>query len=231
MKMIILCGGLGLRLREAIGEKQKTMADINGKPFLEILIEFYKKQNIKNFIFAAGYKNIDIKNYFEDGKKFDIDIEYAIEDTPLGTAGAIKNCLDYIDEEKIIVINGDTFFNANIDILNSNMIKYNSDMAIFLKKVDDNGRFGTVVMDNESEGIITSFNEKINTNNKLINAGIYIIKKQLIKTIPSGNCSLEKQVIPNWLEQKFVISGKVIDDTFVDIGTPESLINFKNSLI
>ena len=79
MQMIILCGGLGTRLREVIGEKQKTMAEIKGKPFLAIIVEYYKSLGIDNFILATGYKENEIINYFGNGEKIGVDIVYSRE--------------------------------------------------------------------------------------------------------------------------------------------------------
>ncbi|MCQ2610104.1 MAG: NTP transferase domain-containing protein, partial [Lachnospiraceae bacterium] len=127
MRAILLCGGLGTRLRPVIGEKQKAMAYVKGKPFLHVLIDYLKTQSISEFIFACGYKKEEIEEYFADGKDFDIKVEYAVEKEPLGTGGAIKNCLPYIKEEMIYVLNADTLFKIEYKKLYDNMIKNNTD--------------------------------------------------------------------------------------------------------
>ena len=167
MKMIILCGGLGTRLREVIGEKQKTMADVKGKPFLEILIDYYKKFGIKDYIFACGYKKEEIYDYFKDGKDFGINCQYAVEEEPLGTAGAIRNCLQYIDDELVYVVNGDTLYEFDINLLNKSFNHYNADMTIATKKANEETRYGFIdydVYDENYGGIIKSFNEKNNSS-------------------------------------------------------------------
>jgi len=119
MKTIILAGGLGTRLRNIIPEKPKPMALICGKPFLEWQIKLLKKFDLIHLIFCIGYKGEMIKNYFGDGKKFGVYIEYAEEREPLGTGGALKNAKSYVvGEDKFVVMNGDTYLDLDfIDFL------------------------------------------------------------------------------------------------------------------
>ena len=229
MKMIILCGGLGTRLREVIGEKQKTMADVKGTPFLKIVVDYYKKFGIKDFIFACGYKKEEIYDYFKDGKDFGINVEYAVEEEPLGTAGAIRNCLQYIDEELVYVINGDTLYEFDITLLNKSLTHYDADMAIATKKANEETRYGFIdydIYDETYGGLIKSFNEKNVgakfTNPKFINGGIYLMKKSLIAEIPLTKCSIEIDIIPSWLKNNKKISFINSNSYFIDIGTRES---------
>lgn len=225
MRMIILCGGLGIRLREVIGERQKTMADINGKPFLKILIDYYKNFGIEDYIFACGYKKEEIYDYFKDGKGFGIRCQYSVEEKPLGTAGAIRNCLDYIDDEYVYVVNGDTLYKFDINLLNKNIEYYNAEMSIATKKANEETRYGFIDYDTYDVnygGIIKSFNEKSDNKTKYINGGIYLIKKSLIAEIPLKKCSLETEIIPSWLKQNKKIGFINSDSYFIDIGTKES---------
>ena len=243
MKMIILCGGLGTRLREVIGEKQKTMADVKGKPFLEILIDYYKKFGIKDYIFACGYKKEEIYDYFKDGKDFGINCQYAVEEEPLGTAGAIRNCLQYIDDELVYVVNGDTLYEFDINLLNKSFNHYNADMTIATKKANEETRYGFIdydIYDENYGGLIKSFNEKNNScrgeglpspnvganalrsPHKYINGGIYLIKKSLIAEIPLTKCSIEIDIIPSWIKNNKRISFINSESYFIDIGTRDS---------
>ena len=230
MKLIILCGGLGTRLRSVIGEKQKTMASVKGEPFLKILIDKYKKMGINDFIFACGYKKEEIEDYFKDGKDFGINCYYAVEEYPLGTAGAIRNCLNYIDEDMVYVINGDTLYDFDLTLLNKNMIHFNTEMSIATKNANEEQRYGFIDYDTYDElngGLIKTFNEKndkslYNNKPKIINAGIYLIKKSLIATIPKTNCSIELDIIPKWLNENIKIGFMNGDKDFIDIGTEDS---------
>lgn len=230
MQMIILCGGLGTRLREVIGERQKTMAEVKGTPFLKTIIDFYKSQNIKNYILACGYKSEEVINYFKNGDDLGINIEYAVENTPLGTGGAIKNCLSKIEDDSAIVINGDTLLNDRIDNLYNIFKNTNSEMSIMVKTITDAKRFGTITIEPENNLYIKSFDEKVeNDKEVIVNAGVYIIKKSLIEKIPDGKISLETELIPSWLKQGIKISVCFTEKNFIDIGTKESLDYIRNN--
>ena len=240
MQLIILCGGFGTRLREVIGEKQKTMANVQGRPFLLNLIENYRKQNIKDIIFACGYKAEEIIEYFGDGNSYGMKFYYAKEDNPLGTGGAIKNAYNIIKNlnnanEYTFVTNGDTLFDCNLDLLLNNAKKLNTDMSIVIKNIEDKKRYGSITIKNYDDkigGIITNFEEKIDTDadNKYINGGVYVLKNKLIETIPLEKLSIENDLIPKWLKEGRLIGCIKSDADFIDIGTKESYerINKKN---
>lgn len=229
MQMIILCGGLGTRLRDVIGESQKTMVDIKGSPFLKNLIDYYRTENIKDFILACGYKSEEVMNYFKDGSAFGVNIEYAIEDTALGTGGAIKNCLLKIKNDYVLVTNGDTLLNESLDGLLNIFMDTNSDMSIMVKKIKDSERYGTITLDKENNIYIKSFDEKVKSDEEVIvNAGVYVLKKSLIEKIPDKKISLESELIPVWLKNGIKISACLTEKDFLDIGTRESLNYIRN---
>lgn len=233
MKAILLCGGLGTRLRPVIGEKQKAMADVKGKPFLHVLIDYLKTQDIHEYIFACGYKKEEIEDYFGDGKSFDIKIQYAVEKEPLGTGGAIKNCLSYINEEKIYVLNADTLFKIEYKKLYDNMIENDTDISIVVKNVDDvvsdekNNRYGNIKV---KDNLVESFIEKpiSKEKNTYINGGIYLIKKKLIEKIPDGKVSLENEIMQKWIKESIKVGAYIAKGSFIDIGTPDSYKEINN---
>ena len=108
MQVIILAGGRGKRLKPLTNSIPKVMIKINGSPFLEILLKFLKSKGFLDFILCVGYLSEVIEEYFENGSKLSVKIDYSKEKRFLGTAGAIKNANELLDEE-FIVINGDTF--------------------------------------------------------------------------------------------------------------------------
>ena len=241
MQAIILCGGQGTRLRSVIGEKQKTMTEVNNEPFLVNVIKYLKSYKVRNVIFATGYKSQEVRNYFGEKYFFGVEVNYAEEKVALGTGGAIRNCLDKMKYDYALVLNGDTLFEANLKKLEENFLTLNADMSIACKEVNDRARFGTIKIDysgsksggDKSHGVIVSFDEKVTdtedeSKDLFINGGIYIIKKSLIETIPSGvKSSLEKDLIPKWLSEGKLIGGEVSRAEFVDIGTPDSLKEYK----
>ncbi len=227
MEMILLCGGLGSRLRKVIGESQKTMVSINGKPFLKLLIDYYKKNGIDRFILACGYKSNEVLDYFKNNKE-DVEIVCVEEKEKLGTAGAIKNCFDFIKNDLVYVANGDTLFKVDITKLEKNMTKINSDISIMLNVVHNADRYGEVELDyvDDKSGRIINFYEKkkqTDEREKLINGGIYLMRKDLINDIEKNkNVSLEKEMMPKWVREK-IVGGVVGEGDFLDIGTESSI--------
>ncbi|MFX0195930.1 MAG: sugar phosphate nucleotidyltransferase, partial [Candidatus Hodarchaeota archaeon] len=106
---IILAGGSGTRLQKVVQDVPKPMADINGSPFLEYLLCYLNKQEIKKVILSVGYKYRVIQDYFGTEYK-DLVLEYSIEKEPLGTGGGIKKALNLVKSDDVYIINGDTFF-------------------------------------------------------------------------------------------------------------------------
>ncbi len=171
MQAIILCGGLGTRLKSVIKDIPKPMAPINDKPFLEFIFEYLKKQGIKEVILAVSYKYEVIQEYFKD-EFLGIKIKYSIEKEPLGTGGAIKEALKFIKNEAY-VLNGNTFFDIDLTKLKLN----GNRICLALKQMNDFDRYGTVNVD--KHGFVISFEEKVFKKQGLINGGIYLLTKDI----------------------------------------------------
>ena len=214
---IVLAGGLGTRLKNVIKDIPKPMADINGKPFLEYLFNYLTKYNINRVILSVGFKHEAIDKYF--GKKYkDIDIIYAIEDEPLGTGGGILNASFYPHENLVFLINGDTFFNVDLNELHHFHSKSKADFSLSLKKMYDFDRYGTAEM---REDRIIKFNEKMHKEEGLINGGVYILNRFLFESLPfPDKFSFEKDFLEKYLNQ-YLINGYISDGYFIDIGIPE----------
>ncbi|EAH5200876.1 D-glycero-D-manno-heptose 1-phosphate guanosyltransferase, partial [Campylobacter upsaliensis] len=174
MEAIILCGGLGTRLRAVVKDVPKPMASVGGKPFLEFIFEFLKKQGVKSVILAVSYKYEVIQEYFKDSF-LGIKIRYSIEKEPLGTGGAIKEALKLCEEEQIFVLNGDSIFEIDLKNLRLNGAK----ICLALKKMFDFERYGAVSIDESGE--IVEFKEKSFCKEGLINGGIYLLKRDIFE--------------------------------------------------
>ncbi|EAK0071238.1 D-glycero-D-manno-heptose 1-phosphate guanosyltransferase [Campylobacter coli] len=217
MQAIILCGGLGTRLKSVIKDIPKPMAPINDKPFLEFIFEYLKKQGITEIILSVSYKYELIQEYFKD-EFHGMKIHYNIEKELLGTGGAIKDALKLVKNEAYVV-NGDTFFDIDLKklVLNSSKI------CIALKQMQNFDRYGTVNVD--EQGIVTSFEEKVFKKQGLINGGIYLLKKDIFDEF-----SLEKKFsFEEFLQENYKllkIQTQIFDDYFIDIGIPEDYIKF-----
>lgn len=215
MKVIILAGGKGTRLQSVINDVPKPMANINNKPFLQYILDYLSKYNFNKVVFSVGYKKDIIIDYFKDSYK-KISLYYSIENTPLGTGGAIKKSLELVDNKDVIILNGDTF--CNIDFKNFlETYDRDKDITIVLKEMKNVNRYGSVeIKDNK----IISFKEKKHYEKALINAGIYIIKKDIFQkyNLPD-NFSFEEFLETNLnnLNTSYYIEE---NNYFIDIGIP-----------
>ncbi len=222
LETLILIGGKGTRLKSIVSDKPKPMAEISGRPFLEWLILSLRKKNIQKLILAAGYKAEMIEEYFGNGANWGVEISYSYETEPMGTAGAVRNALSKLSGSNFIVLNGDSFCNFNLSALTKKHINSSAQVTMVLIRVNDRKRFGLVEID--KDGVIIGFKEKVaNAADGLINAGIYMLSRQFVETIPAGRkISLESEMFPEFVGKGF--HGIVSDGYFIDIGTPESYI-------
>ena len=216
MNIVILAGGFGTRLQSVVRDVPKPMADINGTPFLELLMRELCFLDPERFILCVSYLKDSIKNHFKDNF-LGIPVVYSEENEPRGTGGAIKQAFDLFKMDDALVLNGDSYISADYaDFINKNQ---NEKLAIMLKQVDNANRYGRVeVKDNR----IVKFCEKeAIIQPGLINAGIYKVNKSLFNNNLPQKFSFEKDVlepmIPN-LRPRYMVA----NDYFIDIGLPES---------
>ena len=225
MKALFLAGGMGTRLRPLTDRVPKPMVPVMGKPLLERNIEALKQHGVKEIVLSTGYKPEVIERYFKDGRVWDLTMHYVCEDAPLGTAGAIKNCEQYMD---------DTFFVFNADILSninfSEMLRYHrnkkADATIAVTRVDDPSAYGVIEYD--ENGYAVSFREKPaihEITSHFINAGVYIFEPGVLSEIPCGRpVSVEREVFPDLLKKGRKIAIYQGCNYWLDIGTPEKYI-------
>lgn len=216
MEALVLAGGKGTRLRSVVSDVPKPMAPIAGKPFLEYLLHYLRHNGIKRVVLSVGYKWETIFNHF--GNLFyDVELVYSIEDSLLGTGGAIRKGLEYINGGKVLICNGDTFFNVPLQEFISNSDK-RSKIVLSLKPMKNFDRYGCVETD--EEGYVTEFSEKRAREVGNINGGLYLVSKDIF-----GSLSLpEVFSFEKFMEAergKLRISSQIFDEYFIDIGIPE----------
>jgi len=203
MKAIILAGGIGERLRPLTDITPKPLLKIKAKTIIEHAINNFKKHNIKDIILAIGYKADQIKDYFQDGSKFGVNITYCIEHEPLGTGGAIKAASKNINET-FIVINGDNLADFNwTEIINQHK-QNNAKITLALYPVEDVTKFGIAKLEQNK---ILEFIEKPSKEqapSNLNNAGAYIIEPDTLQILPEGRSSIERDCFEK-LAQKGII--------------------------
>lgn len=156
--VIILCGGLGKRLRAIVNDRPKPMALVAGYPFLDLLIAYVAKFGFKRFILCIGYKRFFFKKYYQ--KKKDLQIVFSEEREPLGTGGAIKNAKSFIKSPLFLVLNGDSFFKVNLKKFFNFHFRKNALVSIVVKKDKRTNGCGVVSLNSSKQ--ITSFIENPN---------------------------------------------------------------------
>jgi D-glycero-alpha-D-manno-heptose 1-phosphate guanylyltransferase len=218
MECIILAGGLGTRLQNTIGNLQKCMADINGQPFLHYIFVYLQQQKCTHVVLSLGYKHDTILEWL-NRNNFSFDLDFVVEETPLGTGGGIQLALKKCEKQNVVVLNGDTFFSINLDTILSFHIQQYSTITLALKEMKKFARYGSVFVNDEHQ--ITAFEEKKFKEDGLINGGIYVVNREqfFMKKSPK-KFSFEKDYLEHYVAEKSFF-GKVFQDYFIDIGIPE----------
>ena len=225
---IILAGGLGTRLRDAVRDIPKSMAPINGKPFLDYQLQFIKAAGFKRVIISTGYLGEQIREYFGNSYR-ELEIQYSHETEPLGTGGAIKKAFSLVQTPHALVLNGDTMFRIDPDLFFQRHIEKLADVSIALRMVDNASRYGQVKCNSDNQ--IIAFSEKsAKAEPGIINGGIYLISSRYFRAcLLPDKFSFEK----DFLEQQInasAIYGQVFNDYFLDIGIPEDYQRAQNEI-
>lgn len=222
MQAIILSGGLGTRLHPLTLDTPKPMLPINGIPLLEYQIRLLKKYGVEDIIFSTGYLHHKIEDYFGNGNKLGVKIQYKEDgEVALGTAGAVKNCEDLIVSDSFLVLNGDILTNINVGRLIEVHNQYKQPITLTAIEVLDATGFGLLDIDKRS-GKILDFIEKPEENRYAgpVNAGIYAIRKDVLNSIRDGFSMFEQDIFPYFVEARMVQSFYCLDDNlWLDIGT------------
>ena len=222
---IILAGGLGTRLRDAIPDLPKCMAPVAGRTFLFYVINYLRSQGIEKFIFSLGYKHEIIETYLDD-QFSTLNYQSSIEDEPLGTGGAIALACKKATDENILVVNGDTLFKFELEAIAKVHSDKKADATLALKPMEDFDRYGTVEL--ESDGSVKNFKEKQYCKSGSINGGVYVLNtSSFLKTDWPAKFSFEKDYLESG---RFRIYGVVQDAYFIDIGIPSDYARAQTEL-
>jgi NDP-sugar pyrophosphorylase family protein len=220
VRAFILCGGQGTRLRSVVADRPKSMALISETPFLQLLLERLGYQGVHDVVLGTGYMAEKIERYFGDGKQFALRIRYSREHEPRGTGGALKLAEPLISDP-VLVLNGDSYVEWDLVPVLELFKTKDADLVIVLQAVADVTRYGSVALD--QDGRVTQFVEKgVAAGPGLINAGVYLLRKQIVRGLPAGTAiSLETEVFPRLLDRR--VYGLVCTGLFIDIGIPDDL--------
>ena len=225
MEAIILAGGKGTRLKSLVFDRPKPLADVNGQPFLAILMNYLIEQGCRHFVLATGHKREMIRSQFGNYYK-GIPISYSEEMQPLGTGGAVISAQKkLVKKEPFLVLNGDTFFPINLSQLKKQFQKTKSDVTVALFKTLEGGRYGTAEQDDQ--GMIKLSTKKADIGENA-NGGIFMVdsvKFQSIRNI-SPPWAFEAHLLPVLAELGARITGMTFNEPFIDIGVPQDYLRF-----
>lgn len=217
---VILCGGLGTRLRPLIADRPKSLAEIAGKPLLDILVTELLRQGCHRIIFCVGHMGEQIIAHYR--RREGAEYLFAKEEVPLGTGGAVRNALPLVQSDPLLILNGDSLCTVDLGQFLAFHLHHQASASIVLADAGERHDGGIVRVDADLR--IRQFMEKPATaipTGSYINAGIYLIERQSADLgLPQSRYSLETEVFPALVEKGrcygFPVAGGV-----VDIGTPE----------
>ena len=224
---VIICGGLGTRLRPLTYDIPKSMVPVKGKPFLQFIIEFFRQSGIKRFVFCTGNLHENIEAYFGDGKSFGVKIIHSVEPEPLGTGGALLNARHLLDE-RFFLAYGDSLLKLDPRELES----------IY----DANNALGVISV-YENKDILAPNNVRIAPDGRVLDyakrappksmncleAGLALYNRSILDFAPARVFSLEEAVLPQLINRGRLF-GLLTPSMFYDMGTPEGLERARREL-
>lgn len=235
MKGIIIAGGAGTRLRPLTYTRPKPLIPVVNRPFLEYQVALLKRHGIEEIVFATNYMADKIQGHFGDGSRFGVSMRYAVEDRPLGTAGAIKNAQSVVGRGTVVVLNGDVLTDFDL----SSIVRFHKEksalVTLTLKEVPSPSPYGVIITD--ATGRVREFREPSEAQKKAlaadpnpqptgevdyINAGIYVMEPEALDAIPSGRpVSIERETYPRFLQEGAPIYAVAQNGYWLDIGRAE----------
>ncbi|MFY9299736.1 MAG: nucleotidyltransferase family protein [Candidatus Nitrosotenuis sp.] len=218
MKAVILAGGLGTRLQPYTTFLPKPMLPLGEKPLLEHLIDWVRHNKITNIVLCVSYLRKTIEDYFEDGSRFGVNIEYAVANRPLATAGQLKTAEPFVDD-MFVCIYGDSVFDFNLRKMIEQHKAKKSFITMSLSQFTTTIKYG--VIETAKSGKVTAWNEKpqISAN---INIGCYVMEPGVFSLIPTNKPFGMNDVIKRALARKKDVNSFIIKNGFIDIGDKAS---------
>lgn len=227
--VVVLCGGLGNRLRNIISDKPKVLAMVGNDAFLDIVIKNILKYGFDDIILCTGYLKEQIRNYLDNYPDnhygYEYNIRFSEEKELLGTGGALKNAKSLIKTNNFLVVNGDSICRINLKDFYDFHISKGAILSIVLSRSSldqSNKDYGTVIIDKLQR--IINFNEKLSIpkyDKQLMNAGTYLMNKEIFSHMPKQDkFSLEYDLFPEIIGKNNCY-GFITDSEIIDIGTPE----------
>ncbi|QIE60618.1 NTP transferase domain-containing protein [Rasiella rasia] len=216
-KVVIMAGGLGSRLGDLTKDTPKPMLEIKGKPILEYIVDSFKNQGFNKFIFCVNYKKEVIESYFGDGSRFNVSVEYIVEEKRLGTAGALSLIADDCFEDPFFVVNGDVISNIEyqhvLDFYNSNK----AEAVMCTKELSHTNPYAEVYFDDQKN--LISLKEKP-TKIFHINLGVYLLHPKMTTLLPTNEFYDMPNLFLKAKSQEHMVKVFNVNEDWVDIGKP-----------
>jgi mannose-1-phosphate guanylyltransferase/phosphomannomutase len=232
MKAVVMAGGEGTRLRPLTSNQPKPLVPVLNKPVMGYILELLRRHGIEDTVATLQFLPQVIKNYFGSGTDFGMNLNYSIEDAPLGTAGSVKEAEDFLNE-RFIVISGDALTDFDLTDLVKFHEKKGALATIALKRVENPLEFGVVIT--EESGQIERFLEKPTWGqvfSDTVNTGIYVLEPEILKYIPQGEkFDFSKDLFPFLLDKGAPLYGCILDGYWCDIGNFEQYMQAHRDIL
>ena len=219
---IILAGGLGTRLRSVVPDLPKPMAPISGRPFLEHLIDYWIKQGVGHFVLSVCYRHEIIVDHFGNRYK-GAELDYVIEETPLGTGGGLLLAAEKVRKDKpFLLLNGDTYFAVDLKTLSEFSLANDADWCFSLFRTNERRRY--MGIDISPQGQIISLKSGTSQPGRLANGGVYWVNPRALireRFSPGDKVSLEDDIFPAAMASGQRLLGVEFPGIFIDIGIPD----------
>lgn len=222
MKVVIMAGGKGTRISEVNNLVPKPMIEINEKPILEYQIDYFKRNGFEDIILVVGYLKEAIINYFKDGKDYGVNINYIVEEEPLGTAGSFYYLKDYIKDEDFILVNGDIIFDIDMDKI-VNYHKENKSLVTLCTHPNSHP-YDSALIVTDNKGCVTKWinkeEERTYYKNR-VNSGIHIMNSEILKLVPNPvKTDLDRDILKKIIDTNRLYAYDTTE-YIKDMGTPD----------
>ncbi|GGS76896.1 mannose-1-phosphate guanyltransferase [Planobispora rosea] len=233
MKAVVMAGGEGTRLRPMTANQPKPLLPVVNRPIMEHVLRLLKRHGLTETVVTVQFLAALVRNYFGDGDELGMNLYYATEERPLGTAGSVKNAADRLRDEPFLVISGDAL--TDIDL--TDMIKFHREngalVTIGLKRVPNPLEFGIVIVD--EQGRVERFLEKPTWGqvfSDTVNTGVYVMEPEVLDEVTgTGAVDWSADVFPRLLERGAALFGYVADGYWEDVGTHESYMRVQADVL
>lgn len=215
---VVLAGGMGTRIRAEVGDRQKVMAELGGRPFVSYLLDRVAACGIGRAVLCTGYLGGTVSQGLGENYK-SLRLAYSVEEEPLGTAGALRHALPLIESGTVLVLNGDSYCTADMERHYEWHRAKGAEGSLVLVPAQESARFGRVDIDDDDR--VRGFREKEEHGGPgWVNAGMYVLSRSLVEQIPEGRpVSIERECFPAWCDGR--LWGYRCEERFLDMGTPE----------